>query len=114
MPTYEVGPEFLRDWRRLTPEQRARFKDARDRFVSDLKQGAQLRSGFRIKKFRGQKDVWEFSYEGDGRALFMYGTVHVWHFTGSRRNTYHLASYRYARDLQAALDHRLNDISRDV
>ena len=49
MPTYEVGPEFWRDWQRLTPEQRARFKEARDKLVLDLKRGAQLRSGFRIK-----------------------------------------------------------------
>lgn len=74
MPTYEIGPEFVRDWQRLTPEQQTRFKDARDNFVSDLKQRSQLRSGFRIKRFRGQENVWEFSYEGDGRALFMYGT----------------------------------------
>lgn len=73
MPTYEVGPEFWRDWQRLTPEQRARFKEARDKLVLDLKRGAQLRSGFRIKRFRRQDEIWEFSYEGNGRALFMYG-----------------------------------------
>jgi hypothetical protein len=74
MPTYEAGPEFLRDWRRLTPEQQRRFKTAVRKFVEDLKAGRPPRRGLGIERFEGHEGVFEFHRAPDGRALFAYGS----------------------------------------
>ena len=77
MPTYEVEEAFWRDWTHLSLEQRKRFLIACDKFVTDLKAGGSLRSGFKIEKYERQDGVWEFYFEGNGRALFSYGATHV-------------------------------------
>jgi hypothetical protein len=62
MPTYEADREFLRDWRRLTPEQQHRFKTAVRRFVEDLKAGRPPRRGLGIERFQGHEGVFEFHW----------------------------------------------------
>ncbi|HEV2237895.1 MAG TPA: hypothetical protein VGR57_14645 [Ktedonobacterales bacterium] len=74
MPTYEESRLFLRDWRRLSPEQRQRFKAAVRRFVEDLKANRPPRPGLGIEHFEGHPGVFEFRWASDGRALFSYGT----------------------------------------
>lgn len=74
MPTFETAQEFLRDWSRLTPNQRRRFKAAVRRFVEDLKAKRPPRPGLGIVHFEGREGVFEFHWAPDGRALFAYGT----------------------------------------
>lgn len=74
MPTYEADQIFLRDWDRLTPGQRKRFKTAVRRFVEDLKAKRPPRPGLGIQRFEGHEGVFELRWAPDGRALFTYGT----------------------------------------
>ena len=60
MPTYEVLPEFWRDWARLTDSQRQGFQ-------------ASFRTGLRVKGVRGAPGVFELTWAADGRATFSYG-----------------------------------------
>ncbi|HEX6819854.1 MAG TPA: hypothetical protein VF120_15870 [Ktedonobacterales bacterium] len=73
MPTYELRDEFLRDWKRLTPEQQHQFTAAVKLFVADLKSGSGIRASLGIKRFRGVPGVWEFRWAPDGWPLFRYG-----------------------------------------
>jgi hypothetical protein len=73
VPTYEKRPEFLRDWDRLTPEQRRRFKVAVGKFIEDLKAKRPVRAGLGIEKYERAEGVFEFHFAPDGRALFRYG-----------------------------------------
>jgi hypothetical protein len=74
MPTYEADQEFLRDWQRLSPAQRSRFKTAVRKFVEDLKAKRPPRHGLGIERFQERESVFEFHWAPDGRALFTYGT----------------------------------------
>lgn len=74
MPTYEVDAEFLRDWRKLSPAHRERFKAAVRKLVADLKSGRAPRPGLGIERFEGHEGVFEFRWAPDGRALFAYGS----------------------------------------
>jgi hypothetical protein len=74
VPTYEEGRLFWRDWRRLSPEQRERFREAVRRFVEDLKAKRPPRPGLGVERFEGHPGVFEFRWADDGRALFKYGT----------------------------------------
>lgn len=47
MPTYETHSRFNADHRRLTPEQRHRFRQAVTTFVHDLRAGGHFRAGLR-------------------------------------------------------------------
>ncbi|MFD8955629.1 hypothetical protein ACFXKH_37905 [Streptomyces caelestis] len=77
MPTYEALPRFNADHRRLTPEQRHRFRHAVTAFVHDLRAGHQLRPGLRIKGVRRSPGVYELTWSMGtgpaGRATFEYG-----------------------------------------
>lgn len=74
MPTYEADEQFLRDWKRLTPTQRRRFKASVRRFVEDLKANWPPHQGFGIEHFEGHEGAFEFHWAPDGRAPFAYGT----------------------------------------
>lgn len=74
MPTYEAAPEFLDQHARLTPEDKKRFRAAVQKLVEDLKSpDGKIRAGLRVKPYKSQQGVLEFTWAPDGRALFMYG-----------------------------------------
>lgn len=75
MPTHEETSAFWRDWRRLTPQQQTRFREALRRFIEDLwamEAGEQpwFRRGLRVKTVRGAPGLYEMSWAPDGRAMF--------------------------------------------
>ncbi|MFF1785198.1 hypothetical protein ACFVX9_01890 [Kitasatospora sp. NPDC058243] len=73
MPTYESLAHFLRDWKGLTPTQKAAFLVAVAQFVTDLRAGQGFRRGLRVRKMQGHPDIWELTWAPDGRATFHYG-----------------------------------------
>ena len=73
MPTYERSARFDRDYRALTPAQRAQFTTAVRKFVDDLERGRGFRSGLRVKGVQGSPGVFEMTWAEDGRATFSYG-----------------------------------------
>ena len=72
MPTYDAEETFWRQHARLTAAQRAAFREAVDKFVSDLRRGT-FRKGLRIKRYAAHPDTWEMTWADNGRALFRYG-----------------------------------------
>ncbi|MFI9331663.1 hypothetical protein ACIGZJ_29500 [Kitasatospora sp. NPDC052868] len=74
MPTHESLAHFLRDWKGLSPAQKAAFLVAVAQFVADLRDGRGFRRGLRVKKMQGHPDVWELTWAPDGRATFSYAT----------------------------------------
>lgn len=72
MPTFEADPRFLRDYERLSQEERDQFKVARVKFVADL-QSDRFRSGLRVRGVQGNPGVFEMTWAPDGRATFEYG-----------------------------------------
>lgn len=75
-PTYHVFPEFWRDYERLSPDQRERFRTAVDDLVEDLDNGDGFRKGLRVKGVRGRDGIFEMTWDmaNNGRATFNYGT----------------------------------------
>ncbi|MBA4179676.1 MAG: hypothetical protein C0506_03725 [Anaerolinea sp.] len=76
MPTHEEHERFLREFRRLTPEQQRHFKEALRWFVDDLGSGA-FRPALRVKRVVSHPGVWELSWDADGRATFQYSAAEV-------------------------------------
>lgn len=72
MPTYERTDRFHRDYRGLSPVQRARFRRAVGRFLVDLA-GGTFRDGLRVKRVEGTGGIFEITWAPDGRATFQYG-----------------------------------------
>jgi hypothetical protein len=72
MPTYEADELFLRQFRRLSPDQRALFLIAVRKLVHDLRAGA-FRKGLWVKRVQAWPGVWEMTWADDGRATFEYG-----------------------------------------
>jgi hypothetical protein len=90
MPTYSRLARFIRDFEKLSAEDKVRFVKAVRAFVDDLAAGNGFRAGLRVKKMHGHEDIWELSWAPDGRATFSYGDpiraghVHiVWHRVGT-------------------------------
>ncbi|WP_405191587.1 hypothetical protein OG473_38190 [Streptomyces anulatus] len=77
MPTYETPSRFNADHRRLTPEQRHRFRQAVTTFVHDLRAGGHFRAGLRIKRVQRSTGVYEITWSMGsgpaGRATWQYG-----------------------------------------
>jgi hypothetical protein len=72
-PTFEWTNRFSTDWDKLESEERALFRQkVRDLFVPGLTAG-ELPPGLRVKRVRGTRDVWELTWDGDGRGTFQYG-----------------------------------------
>ncbi len=89
MPTFDKESRALQDYARLTPSQRAEFREALRKFVEDLRRGS-FRKGLRVKRVQSQPGVWEMTWAGDGRATFRYGeSIHpgdphiIWQRIGS-------------------------------
>lgn len=72
MPTHDELERFLRDYDRLTEEQKDAFAAAVAHFVVDLRDG-RLRAGLRVRGVQGTQGVYEMTWAPDGRATFQYG-----------------------------------------
>jgi hypothetical protein len=73
MPAFTRTPRFLQDLKKLTTQNRARFRDVvLNQFVPDLIAG-QFRPGLRVKRVVATAKVWEMTWAPDGRATFEYG-----------------------------------------
>ncbi|MFF3505678.1 hypothetical protein [Streptomyces sp. NPDC003247] len=72
MPTYETLPRFATDLDRLTPQQRRRFRQTVATFVEDLRTGS-FRPGLRVKGVRRAPNVFELTWDRNGRATWSYG-----------------------------------------
>lgn len=72
MPTHDELERFLRDYDRLTEEQKIAFATAVARFVADLRKG-HLRAGLRVRGVQGAQGIYEMTWAPDGRATFQYG-----------------------------------------
>jgi hypothetical protein len=79
MPTFETLPRFERDWKNLTPGQRATFrKVVLEAFVPDLAAPDRpFRPGLRVKGVKAHPGVFEMTWDNDGRATFSYGAERV-------------------------------------
>jgi hypothetical protein len=75
MPTFETLPRFEKDWKGLTPQQRDTFrKVVKDAFVPDLTAPDRpFRPGLRVKGVKARANVFEMTWDNDGRATFSYG-----------------------------------------
>lgn len=74
MPTYDVDPQFWRDWATLTEAQHARFRTAVRQMIDDLRAHRRFHPRLRVKGYQSQPGIFEMSWAKDGRALFRYGT----------------------------------------
>jgi hypothetical protein len=72
VPTYERTIDFVRDFRSLSPRERALFLAAVRKFVHDLRI-RRFRKGLRIKAVQGYAGIFEMTWAPDGRATFEYG-----------------------------------------
>ena len=70
MPAFETLPRFGKDWKDRTPQQRATFrKVVKDAFVPDLMAPDRpFRPGLRVKGVKARPDVFEMTWDSDGRA----------------------------------------------
>ena len=78
MPTHEETEAFLRDYKRLSPEQRRRFDTVLIRFIEDLRsmkagRRNRFRPGLRVKAVQGVAGLYEMTWAGDRRATFSWG-----------------------------------------
>ena len=76
MPTHEEADQFWRDWERLSPEEKTKFREAVRKFTEDLNNlpRGQFRGGLRVKPMQNADGIFEMTWEGrDGRATFQYG-----------------------------------------
>lgn len=78
MPTYQQTETFIRDFRRLSREEREAFLKALARFVFDIAsmeagEKDTFRPGLRVKGVHGRLNLFEMSWAHDGRATFMWG-----------------------------------------
>lgn len=74
MPTFERGPRFDREFRRLSRELQRAFLAALPSFIEALRaKPPTFPPGLRVKRVEGASGVWEMSFAPDGRATFAYG-----------------------------------------
>ena len=75
MPTFETLPRFQRDWKNLSSQQPALFRNViLEAFVPDLTAPDRpFRPGLRVKGFAAHPGVFEMTWDNDGRATFSYG-----------------------------------------
>lgn len=73
MPTYFRPDRFIRDYAALSDDAKERFKLAVAKFVEDLKRDGTVRPSLGIKPLRSAPGIFEFHFDGDGRATFSYG-----------------------------------------
>lgn len=77
-PTHSETDQFRRDLRGVSPEDRAVFRKAIEKFVEDLRAGGDFRASLRVKSMKGAPGILELTWEGeDGRATFEYGEEQI-------------------------------------
>lgn len=69
MPRYNTLEGFMREWAKLTPEQKALFEHAWRTIVLSIKSGHWLPGPPLVEKMSGF-DIYEVRWAGDGRATF--------------------------------------------
>jgi hypothetical protein len=72
VPTWSTTDSFERDYKKLTFEERAKFRAAIAAFVADVKRRS-FRKGLRVKGIQGAEGIFEMTWAPDGRATFQYG-----------------------------------------
>lgn len=73
MSTFERLPRFNRDYEALSPDRKAQFYEAVEKFVADLDSGGRFRRSSRVKAVRGTPGILELTWAADGRATFEFG-----------------------------------------
>lgn len=74
MPTFDRLALFKREYRKLTPEQKARFRVAVDKLVTALSQTPPTVPGDPlVHPLAGHRGVYELRFAPDGRATFPFG-----------------------------------------
>jgi hypothetical protein len=75
MPTFETFPRFEAEWRTMTREQQAMFRDViLDAFIPGLiTPNRSFRPELRVKPVQGRPGLLEMSWSKEGRAVFSYG-----------------------------------------
>jgi hypothetical protein len=97
VPTFFRSVSFLNDWHALSPDEKRQFKTAVRQMVDDLRTKQGFRRQLRIKRANSQR---RFRDDMDaGRTC----DLPVRPGSTSRRATYHLAAYRWSRDLQESV-----------
>lgn len=74
MPPHDELPLFMREWKKLSPEQQTLFLAAVEEMVSELGAHLPFRPSLRVKGVQGHPGVFETSWATDGRATFHYGS----------------------------------------
>jgi hypothetical protein len=75
VPTYDRLALFKREYRKLTPEQRARFRVAVTKLVAALSRTPPSLPGEPlVNPLSGHHGVYELRFAPDGRATFTFGT----------------------------------------
>ena len=98
MPTFETLPRFEKDWKGLTSQQRGTFrKVVMEAFVPDLMAPDRpFRPGLRVKGVQAHPNVFEMTWDNDGRATVSFGAERA------RPAARHLAAHRNSRHLHSA------------
>lgn len=73
MPTHDEEAQFLREWAKLSSQQRSLFLAAVDAMVEDLRNKIPFRPSLRVKAVQKRRGVFEVTWAPDGRATFHYG-----------------------------------------
>jgi len=74
VPTFDRLALFKREYRKLTPNQKARFRVAVDKLVAALKQDPPSLPGDPlVHPLTGHHGVYELRFAPDGRATFTFG-----------------------------------------
>jgi len=78
VPTFERGPRFDREFRRLSRELQRAFLDTLALFIAALRaKPPKFPPQLRVKRVQGAPDVWELTFAPDGRATFSYGSAQI-------------------------------------
>ena len=80
MPIHDEAAAFLRDYRRLTSAQRARFHKALNHFIADLQametgKRSWFRPSLRVKPVRTTPGLYEMSWAPDTEGLRSHGAT---------------------------------------
>jgi hypothetical protein len=78
VPTFERGPRFDREFRRLSRELQRAFLEVLPLFITALRaKPPEFPPQLRVKRVEGSSRVWELTFAPGGRATFSYGTEQV-------------------------------------
>jgi hypothetical protein len=75
VPTYDSDETFNHQYDRLTPAERAAFREALKDFIADCDTG-RFRASLRVHKIESL-DAYSMTWAGNGRAIFNFGPPRV-------------------------------------